>query len=52
MVDGWADWLLGEQSIDVMHEWAAGLNISDDNVERERQIIMEEWRSSRTGQGR
>ena len=39
---------LVKQSIQVLHEWACRIRISDEDVEAERGIVLEEWRAGRS----
>ena len=43
---------LVNQSLTILHEWACRIRISDDDVECERGVVLEEWRAGRNAAGR
>ena len=43
---------LVKQSMKVVHEWATRIRISDEDVEGERGVVLEEWRAGRNAAGR
>ena len=41
-----------EGGLEILHEWAQGLVFDEEEVERERRVVLEEWRLSRGAAGR
>lgn len=41
-----------EQSLLVLRDWACGLNFDQDELDKERGVVIEEWRLGRGAQGR
>mmetsp|Transcript_2475 Transcript_2475/g.5962 ORF Transcript_2475/g.5962 Transcript_2475/m.5962 type:complete len:1024 (+) Transcript_2475:179-3250(+) len=41
-----------EKALTVLHEWAFHVRCTDEDVEAERGIVLEEWRQGRTAHGR